>query len=96
MSEVGADGVCAHFRVRGLVQGVFFRASTEQTALRLGLTGWVRNCANGDVELVACGTPRQLDALEQWLWQGPPAARVEVVERSAAPPEAFPGFSVRR
>lgn len=96
MSTPGADRSCAHFRVRGLVQGVFFRASTEQTAARLGLTGWVRNCANGDVELIACGPPERLAALEQWLWQGPPAARVEAVERSAAALETFAGFSVRR
>ena len=87
---------CRHLRVRGLVQGVFYRASTEQTALRLGLTGWVRNRANGDVELIACGTPVALDALEQWLWQGPPAARVDAVERRDAPFEVFAGFSVRR
>ena len=58
---------CRHLRVRGLVQGVFYRASTEQTALRLGLAGWVRNCANGDVELIACGPPARLDDLEQRL-----------------------------
>jgi len=87
---------CLHLRVRGLVQGVFYRASTEQTALRLGLAGWVRNCANGDVELIACGPPARLDDLEQWLWEGPPAARVDAVERRDVPFEVFVGFSVRR
>ena len=93
---MGTEAICRHLRVRGLVQGVFYRASTEQTALRLGLTGWVRKCANGDVELIACGTPARLDDLEQWLWQGPPAARVDAVERQDVPFEAFAGFSVRR
>jgi acylphosphatase len=94
---MGTETVCCrHLRVRGLVQGVFYRASTEQTAQRLGLTGWVRNCANGDVELIACGTLARLDELEQWLWQGPPAARVEAVERQDVPFESFAGFSVRR
>ena len=88
--------VCAHFRVRGQVQGVFFRASTEATARRLGLSGWVRNCANGDVELIACGTVSQLDAMEKWLWQGPPAARVTGVQRAPAASQTFDGFEARR
>ena len=66
---------CRHFLVSGQVQGVFFRASTETTARRLGLTGWVRNRRDGCVELVACGEAAPLKELEQWLWQGPPPAR---------------------
>jgi acylphosphatase len=88
--------VCAHFRVRGQVQGVFFRASAEAVALRLGLSGWVRNSENGDVELVACGTARQLDELEQWLWRGPSSARVSAVQRAPAALQTFNGFEVRR
>lgn len=87
---------CAHFRVRGHVQGVFYRASTEAIALRLGLSGWVRNCENGDVELVACGSAPQLDELERWLWQGPAGARVSDVRRAPAPIQVFNGFEVRR
>jgi acylphosphatase len=88
--------VCAHFRVRGLVQGVFFRASTEVMAQRLGLGGWVRNSANGEVELIACGPVAQLDALEKWLWQGPANARVTAVQRLPVQREIFDGFVVRR
>lgn len=87
---------CAHFRVRGQVQGVFFRASTEAVALRLGLSGWVRNSENGDVELVACGTARQLGELEKWLWQGPSSARVTDVQRAPAALQTFNGFELRR
>lgn len=87
---------CAHFRVRGQVQGVFFRASTEAVALRLGLSGWVRNSENGAVELIACGTVRQLDELEKWLWQGPSNARVTGVQRAPAALQTFHGFEVRR
>jgi acylphosphatase len=87
---------CAHFRVRGQVQGVFFRASTEAVALRLGLSGWVRNSENGDVELVACGTTHQLDDMEKWLWQGPPNARVSDVQCVPAAFQTFNGFEVRR
>ena len=88
--------VCAHFRVRGQVQGVFYRASSEAIALHLGLSGWVRNCENGDVELIACGTVRQLDEMEKWLWQGPSRARVTAVQRTPAAFQTFNGFEVRR
>ena len=88
--------VCAHFFVRGQVQGVFFRASTESVAHRLGLNGWVRNIENGDVELIACGTARQLDELEKWLWRGPANARVTGVQRVPAAFQTFKSFEVRR
>jgi len=87
--------VCAHFRVRGQVQGVFYRASSEAIALHLGLSGWVRNCENGDVELIACGTVQQLDELEKWLWQGPSRAHVTAVQRTPAALQTFHGFEVR-
>ena len=91
-----SDGtLCRRYQVSGRVQGVFYRASTEEQALRLGLTGWVRNCTNGDVELVACGSAQQLDALERWLWQGPPAARVTAVRRSDVSPPDCNGFEIR-
>jgi acylphosphatase len=71
--------VCRHYIVEGLVQGVFFRASTREQAHQLGLKGWVRNRAEGDVELVACGAEAALLELEQWLHQGPPMAKVDQV-----------------
>ncbi len=86
---------CRHFLVLGQVQGVFFRATTEATARRLGLTGWVRNLRDGRVELVACGEEARLKELEQWLWQGPPRARVEQVVSDDIEPQAFRGFEVR-
>lgn len=66
--------------VRGLVQGVGFRHATRGAAQRLGLRGWVRNCADGSVEAVALGDDDQLDALERWARLGPPAARVDSVD----------------
>ena len=87
---------CVHFCVRGQVQGVFYRASTEATAHRLGLSGWVRNVENGEVELVACGPAPQLDELEKWLWRGPANARVTSVVRTLLPLQHFRGFEVRR
>ncbi|WP_017463794.1 acylphosphatase [Dyella ginsengisoli] len=73
----------ARFLVSGRVQGVFYRASTREQALALGLAGIARNLADGRVEVIACGAPAAIDALEQWLHCGPPAARVEQVWREA-------------
>ncbi|MDO8703442.1 MAG: acylphosphatase [Sulfuricaulis sp.] len=87
--------LCRHFIVSGQVQGVFFRASTESTARRLGLTGWVRNIPDGQVELIACGEESKLQELERWLWQGPPRARVEQVICVNAELQTFRDFIVR-
>lgn len=73
----------ARFLVSGKVQGVFFRASTRERALDLGLSGRATNLPDGRVEVIADGDPAALDALEAWLQHGPPAARVEAVARSA-------------
>lgn len=86
---------CRHFLVSGQVQGVFFRASTQDEARRLGLSGWVRNLHDGRVELVACGEEAPLKQLEQWLKQGPPRARVLKLESNDVAPEPFSGFEVR-
>ncbi len=74
---------------------MFFRTATEDTARRLGLTGWVRNLADGSVELVACGAEAKLAELERWLWQGPPRARVEQVSSRETELQTFSDFSVR-
>lgn len=73
----------ARFVVSGKVQGVFFRASTRERALDLGLSGRATNLPDGRVEVVVEGDDGALDALEAWLHQGPPAARVESVVREA-------------
>ena len=86
---------CRHFLVSGRVQGVFFRAATQDAARRWGVTGWVRNRADGGVELVACGEEAKLAELERWLWQGPPRSRVTQVSSREAELEAFDGFSIR-
>ncbi len=71
--------LCVHCIVSGRVQGVFFRASTQQQALTMGLSGWVRNMRDGRVELKACGTAEQIEQLQDWLKQGPPHAQVSDV-----------------
>ncbi len=74
----------ARFLVSGKVQGVWFRASTRDVALGLGLRGYASNLADGRVEVLACGTPKSIEALAAWLQHGPPLARVDAVERRAA------------
>lgn len=68
--------ICRRCFVSGRVQGVFYRASTREQALRLGLTGHARNLADGRVEVLVVGAPGTVDSLIQWLQIGPPAAHV--------------------
>ncbi len=87
----------ARFLVGGKVQGVCFRASTREQALKLGLRGYAKNLPDGRVEVLAEGDERALDALERWLHVGPPMARVQTVERSDAEVgEAGQGFGESR
>ena len=85
----------ARFLVHGVVQGVFFRASTQARARELGLHGHAMNLADGRVEVVASGSEDALDQFAEWLRHGPPAARVDGVEREALPDQGHVGFSTR-
>lgn len=85
----------ARFLVGGRVQGVFFRASTREQALRLGLRGHARNLDDGDVEVIAAGDAQALDRLEAWLRTGPPKAHVTRVERDVFDGHVAHGFEVR-
>lgn len=71
-----------HVEVYGIVQGVFFRSTTEEKAFSLGLTGWVRNRRDGSVEILAEGEKPDLEALLAWCRRGPPTARVDRLEHS--------------
>lgn len=84
-----------HFVISGVVQGVSYRASAQQKALALGLTGWVRNLPDGRVEALAEGDADALDAFERWLWEGPSHASVTQVDTKPAPPQASGDFEVR-
>jgi acylphosphatase len=83
-------------RIHGRVQGVGFRYHAERQARGLGLTGWVRNRADGDVEILAEGPADALRQLLDWCRQGPPSAAVTRVEEqwSAATGE-FAAFGIR-
>jgi acylphosphatase len=67
------------YRVEGRVQGVWFRESTRQQAERLGLCGYAINCADGSVEVLACGEAESISKLAEWLQHGPPMAQVKSV-----------------
>ncbi len=90
MSEI----TCKHFKVTGKVQGVSFRAFTQRQARLLNLTGWVRNCSDGSVELLACGTEDALASMEAWLHNGSDWARVDQVFVEKAERENFDGFEI--
>jgi acylphosphatase len=74
--------------VEGRVQGVFFRAHTEEQARNLDLVGWVRNRPDGAVETVAEGEADRIEQFSQWLRHGPPAARVTGVKIQEEEPES--------
>ena len=93
MSEV------AKIYVQGRVQGVGYRYATVQTAKNLGLSGWVRNCQDGRVEVEVTGSPAKIEALLAWCGEGPPMARVEKVEVAFRGPSQDPpvaGFEIKR
>lgn len=71
-------------RITGVVQGVGFRAWTEQAAKARGLSGWVRNRRDGSVEAVISGADDKVDEMLAYLWQGPSASRVERVDVAPA------------
>jgi len=86
--------VVKNLNIFGQVQGVGFRYHFSEQAQRLGITGWVRNRRGGSVEAVIAGTPEAVEALLVWARLGPPAARVERVEVSAAE-GTFASFELR-
>jgi acylphosphatase len=84
--------VCQLYRVTGRVQGVFFRDSTRDVASRIGVAGHAVNLPDGSVEVLACGTARQLRELEDFLRGGPPMAAVDGVTPATVEcqsPESF-------
>ena len=88
ISSMTGDVQARRFIVRGRVQGVGFRWFVEREAHIVGIAGWVRNNADGSVEILAQGTRDQLLGLRSRLREGPRAARVYAVEESEAKPAA--------
>lgn len=70
--------------IRGRVQGVFYRESMRQEAVRLGVTGWVCNRLDGGVEAIVQGPAEAVEAIIAWCRLGPPDAHVASLESHAA------------
>jgi acylphosphatase len=78
----------AHLKIEGRVQGVWYRASTREQAVSLGLFGWVKNMPDGNVEAFAQGPKEMIEALAVWCRQGPPHASVTKVDVTWTDPDA--------
>ncbi|MXR52267.1 acylphosphatase [Halovenus sp. WSH3] len=89
------DRTRAHVYVTGKVQGVYFRATTRDTAREAGVDGWVRNLDDGRVEAVFEGPEEAVESLVEFCHEGSDAARVEDVEVNYEQPQGEDGFRVR-
>ena len=90
------DHLRGHVIVHGLVQGVWFRQSTKDEALRLGVHGWVRNLPKGDVEAVFEGEKKKVEEIVGWCHRGPAGAQVTSVEIAWEPYRGeFGHFDIR-
>ena len=87
--------IALRVRITGMVQGVFFRAWTQQQANQLGVRGWVRNAPDGSVEGQLEGDQAAVQQLVDLLHRGPPSAQVSKVDVEVAAPEAAAQFEVR-
>jgi acylphosphatase len=82
-------------RVRGRVQGVFFRADARERAESLGIAGWIRNAEDGSVEAAFEGDEERVQSMVEWCRRGPAGARVDEVEVEPQEPTGETGFDVR-
>lgn len=88
--------ICAHCFVSGRVQGVFYRHFVYENALKLAITGWVRNVSDGRVEALLCGEKEGVETLIHRLWEGPPAASVTAVQSKEIAFEEHKEFKVEQ
>ncbi len=85
-----------HLEIRGKVQGVFFRATARKIAEENGLTGWIRNRIDGNVEAIVSGRKENVELFTNWCKQGPKNAIVDEVTITNLEETAFEGFIVKR
>jgi acylphosphatase len=83
-------------RIKGKVQGVFFRASTKNEADQLGITGYVRNEWDGSVYIEAEGTAERLQQFTSWCEHGPARAKVEEIIVNEGEIKNFSRFEIQR
>ena len=87
--------ICRHLAITGRVQNVFYRDWLVEQALSLGITGWVRNRADGSVEAMVAGSSEMIAAIVAKARQGSPASRVADVTVEEATAQIFDGFEKR-
>ncbi|NQZ83137.1 MAG: acylphosphatase [Colwellia sp.] len=80
--------------ISGKVQGVYFRASSQQIAIDCGLSGYARNLADGDVEVLISGEQDNVDKMLIWLKHGPPEAEVDNIEQKQVKWQQHSFFSI--
>lgn len=85
-----------HLLINGKVQGVFYRATAKEMAEKLGLTGWVKNTSEGNVEAVISGEEQPVKKFIDWCRHGPSGAKVTHVEVMEAQEENFWDFTIIR
>lgn len=92
-----ADSVCVKVNISGRVQGVFFRMETHKAALEIGgITGYVKNLADGSVEAVFQGNAGRIEQMLSWCKTGAPMSRVDRIRKTDCPDaETFHGFDIR-
>lgn len=95
MTGQSATTRTVHVLISGRVQGVWYRGWARETAVRLGLDGWVRNRANGTVEAVFSGCPQMVAEMLNLCEQGPPHAQVTDVRVIEEGGSVAPGFEVK-
>ncbi|PIP96535.1 MAG: acylphosphatase [Bdellovibrio sp. CG12_big_fil_rev_8_21_14_0_65_39_13] len=69
-----------HLKIKGRVQGVWYRKSFSDEALKNRLVGWVKNCDDGTVEAIIQGDDQAIKSQIEWARKGPPLAKVELLE----------------
>ncbi|HEY6979184.1 MAG TPA: acylphosphatase [Chitinophagaceae bacterium] len=88
--------ITVHLIIEGEVQGVFYRATAKEIADRLGITGWIKNTLEGNVEAMVTGDETSVQKFINWCWQGPKKAEVTNVTVTKKEEQSFNNFSVVR
>jgi len=88
--------VTVHLLIEGEVQGVFYRATAKEMADKSGITGWIKNTWEGNVEAMITGNETSVQKFIDWCWQGPKKANVTNVTVTKKEEITFNNFSVVR
>ena len=85
--------ICKKCFVTGQVQGVFYRATSQHQAVKLGIKGYAKNIPDGRVELLVCGEKLKVEQFCDWLWTGSNGARVDDVQCESVREMAVESFT---